>query len=79
MKLSADDLALFFRLQKALMLYANEQLDALPRVRTEAALERISMEDRVRLRDALYDRPELIDAFVAANPARLRGRAVSTR
>ena len=41
MKLSAEDLALFFRLQKSLMLYANEQLDVLPRVRTEAALERI--------------------------------------
>ena len=71
MKLSADDLALFFRLQKSLMLYANEQLEVLPRVRTEAALERISMEDRVRLRDALYNRPELIADFVAANPSRL--------
>ncbi len=71
MKLSSDDLALFFRLQASLMLYANQQLKVLPRVRDEAALEQISMEDRVRLRNALYDRSELIGQFVTANPAGL--------
>ena len=44
MKLSADDLALFFRLQASLMLYANQQVEVLPNVRDETALEEISMD-----------------------------------
>ncbi len=71
MKLSADEADLFFRLQNALVLYANERLRVLPGVRDLRALQRCKLEDRLRLRDALYDHPELIDEFVAANPAGL--------
>jgi hypothetical protein len=65
MQLSADEADLFFRLQNALVLYANERLRVLPRVRDLPALQRCKLEDRLRLRDALYDHPELIDEFVA--------------
>ena len=61
------DLDLFFRLYRALQLDANERLHVLPEVRTLADFAQSKLEDQIKLRDALYDHPELIDSFVAGN------------
>ncbi len=52
-------------------MYANEQLHVLAGVRTEEEWTKVTQDDRVRLRDALYDHPELFDRFIAENPAKL--------
>jgi hypothetical protein len=69
--LSPADADRFFHLYGALHVYANEQLHVLPGVRTEEDWTKVTQDDRVRLRDALYDHPELFDRFIAENPARL--------
>jgi hypothetical protein len=71
MNLSAPDAAEFLALYSAVLHYANQQLRVLPGVTTRAALEKRPVEDTARIRDALYDHPELIEAFVAENPEQL--------
>jgi hypothetical protein len=71
MMLSPPDAAQFLALYGALRFYANQQLKVIPGVTTRAALEKRPIEDTITLRDALFDHPELIEAFVAENPERL--------
>ncbi|MBI4317730.1 MAG: hypothetical protein HY675_04505 [Chloroflexi bacterium] len=70
-KLPAADAALFIRLHVALLVYANRQLGVVPGVDSEEAFKAISMEDKPKIRDAVYADPQLIDAFIAENPAGL--------
>lgn len=69
--LSLTDADLFFKLYGALHLYVNEQLHVLPDVHTPEELAGLKLEDRAKLRDALYDHPELFDRFITENPAGL--------
>lgn len=69
--LPAEDAALFIRLQVALLFYVNRKLGLVPGVDSEEAFRKSSMEDKVKIRDSLYASPQLIDSFVAENPARL--------
>jgi hypothetical protein len=71
--LSPSDAAQFLALYGALRFYANQRLKAIPGLTTRAALEKRPLEDTMALRDALFDHPELIEAFVAENPERLGG------
>jgi hypothetical protein len=68
-RLPAEEVELYFRLSIALLLYANRRLRLLPGVESRAAFLNSSLEAKAELRDAVYDQPELIDAFVADNPA----------
>jgi hypothetical protein len=68
MKLSQEDADLFFRLTIPLLLYVNRRLGLLPKVDTEKAFADTTLDEKARLRDALYDDLDLIDAFVAENP-----------
>jgi hypothetical protein len=70
-KLSPGDLERFFKLYHALHLYANERVQVLPEVRSREDMMGLSVEDRTRLRDALYDHPELFGQFGVENPAGL--------
>lgn len=67
--LPAADAALFIRLQVALLLYANQKLGLLPGVDSEEAFRTSSLQDKAKLRDALLANPQVIDSFVAENPA----------
>ncbi len=69
--LSVADAALFIRLQIALLVYANQRLGLVPEVDSEEAFRASSMEDKLKIRDALYANPRVIDSFVAENPARI--------
>lgn len=71
MHLSADEAALFYKLNAALLLDLNRHLHILPTIQTHQAFIDAPFADKVKLRDALYDHPELIDQFVTENPQRL--------
>jgi hypothetical protein len=71
MKLSTQDVALFFRLTWLLQFYVNQRLGILSRVTTVEKYSRLPAEDKQKVRAALYEHPELIDEFVASNPGGL--------
>jgi hypothetical protein len=66
--LAPEEVELYFRLSIALLLDANRRLRVLPRVDAREDFMRASLDAKIKLRDALYGHPELIDAFVADNP-----------
>jgi len=71
MKISEEDADLFFRLTWSLQFYVNQQLQILPDVDSLEAYEAVSTEDKLKVRDALYEHLKLLDDFVAENPADL--------
>ena len=78
MKLSANDVALYYKLMWPLQFYVNQKLNILPDVDSVEAYARYyESEDKLPLRNALYENPELIDAFVGENPAQLTGDELS--
>ena len=71
MNLSPDDVSLFFRLMWALQAHVNRQLGLLPQVKTAEAYGRVPSEEKLTVREQLYQRMDLLDKFVAENPANL--------
>lgn len=70
MQLSHPDAALFFKLMPALQVFANQQLKIIKQLDVERYKE-ITNEQRVKLRNAVYQTPEVIDQFVQENPFEL--------
>jgi hypothetical protein len=70
-RLPAADAALVIRLQVALLVYANRKLGVVPGLDSQEAFPASSLEDRQKIRDALHANRQIIDAFVAENPAGL--------
>ena len=68
MKLSEADAKQFFELMTPLQLFVNQKLKLKPEVKTLAALEKLGSENRLPIRDAVYQHPELIDEFIKQNP-----------
>ena len=68
MRLPEKDLILFFKLYPALFLYANQQLKVIEGATTPNKFKGLSLEEQVEVRDALFDKPSLIDSFAAENP-----------
>lgn len=68
MKLSKQDADLFFELTWALQVFVNQRLHVLPEVKTLDDYIDLSMEEKMQVREALYENIELIDAFVEENP-----------
>jgi hypothetical protein len=71
MKLSPEDAALYFKLMWPLLLYVNRQRGILPGVDSVEAYIRRSQDDKFQVRNALYEDIDLLDGFVADNPAQL--------
>jgi hypothetical protein len=72
MLLTPPEAALFFKLHPALMWFVNQRLRVLPYdVANPDDARRVVPEDRVKVRNALLQHRELIDSFVAENPAQL--------
>jgi len=69
--LTKDDAALFFRLMWDLQFYVNRKLNILPDIGSAEDYARLGREAKRQVRDALYQHPDLIDDFVAENPANL--------
>jgi len=68
MKLSDQDADLFFELMWSLQCFVNKRLQVLPHIETPEAYRDISMEEKMRVREALYANSELIETFVQENP-----------
>ena len=73
MQLSPEDAALFFKLMPALQVFANRQLRAIKNLENLEQYKSISNEQRVKLRNAVYQKPEIIDSFVQENPYAFSG------
>jgi len=68
MQISSDDARLFFKLMPALQTFANSHLQVIKNLRDVEQYQRISNEQRIDLRNAFYEKPEIIDEFVLENP-----------
>ena len=68
MLLSKQDADLFFELMWALQYFVKQQLELLPGVKTKEAYFHSSTEEKLQVRNALYDHADLIDAFIKENP-----------
>lgn len=72
MLLPPNDLELFFRLRWTLMLFVNQRLTVIPeKPATPEEFGVLPPEVRLKVRDALNKRLDLIESFVAENPAQL--------
>ena len=70
MNIPIEDAQLFFKLFFALLAYTNRQLKVVPNVNTPAAAQKAGSKKIVKVRDALYAHPELLEQFSAENPER---------
>jgi hypothetical protein len=68
MQLSREDASLFFKLMPALQTFANRQLKIIEGLKDVEGYKTISDGERVELRNAVYENPEVIDDFVRENP-----------
>jgi len=68
MQLSQEDASLFFKLMPALQTFANQRLNLIKGLKDLEGYKIISNEERVELRNAVYETPEIIDDFVRENP-----------
>ena len=68
MQLSREDAALFFKLMPALQIFANQHLKIIRDLNSVEQYQNISNDKRVKLRNALYKKPDLFDTFVKENP-----------
>jgi hypothetical protein len=72
MLLPPHDLELCFKLHRTLMFFVNQRLKAIPdEPLTPEQFSSLSPQVRLKVRDAFLKRTDLIDAFVAENPAHL--------
>jgi hypothetical protein len=72
MKLSPEDVTLFYKLMWPLQSYVNQKQNILPNVDSvEVYAKDYNFEAKLPVRNALYEKAELIDAFIDENPARL--------
>ena len=71
MKLSTEDVGLFYKLMWGLQFYVNYEQEILPNVDSVEAYAELSTEDRIQVRNVLWENPGLIDAYVTENPDEL--------
>jgi len=71
MKLSQKDAALFYKLNPSLLFYINQRIGVIRDISTLDEFMKSSPEEKVEVRDALYENIELLDSFVEENPASL--------
>jgi len=68
MKLSNEDVELFYHLYHPLLVYVNKKFDIIKDVDSPADFKKYFVEEINELREGLYKHPELINSFVAENP-----------
>lgn len=68
MLLPPDDARLFFKLMPALQVFGNQRLNVIKSLKDTEQYKNISNEQRLKLRDAVYGKPEIIADFVRENP-----------
>lgn len=68
MKLSEEDVRLFYKLHTALLFYTNQQMKKSKGVSTLEEFMYLQLEEKVKIRNALCDKIDLIDSFIEENP-----------
>lgn len=68
MKLSEKDARHFFRLYPSLLVYVNQQKNILGKISTPEEFMEVPPEERIQVRDELYQDIKIIDWFVQDNP-----------
>lgn len=68
MKLSKEDVELFYKLYHPLLVYVNKKFNVVGGINSPDDFKKFPLEEINKLRDRLYKHPELIDSFVAENP-----------
>lgn len=70
MKLSKHDADLYFELMWSLQFFVNRKLELLPDVTAVSSYRNLPHEDKMKVREALFGKPELMDEYVKENPDR---------
>jgi len=68
MKLSEEDIRLFYKLHPALLFYTNQQMKKSKDVSTLEEFMYLQLEEKVKIRNALCDKIDLVDSFIEENP-----------
>ncbi len=68
MKLTTKEVELFFKLMGSLQHFANQRLGIVTGIGTEEEYEVLPSSEKLRVRNALCQHPEIIDEYVRVNP-----------
>lgn len=68
MKLSQEDVELFYKLYHSLQFYVNQKLKVADDIKSPEELFKCTIEQIKKLREGLYENPKVIDSFIAENP-----------
>jgi len=68
MKLSKNDVELFYGLYHPLLIYINKKFEILKGLNSREDIKRFPIDELNKVRDRLYKHSDLIDSFVAENP-----------
>jgi hypothetical protein len=71
MNLSSEDTKLYFKLMWSLQYYVNQQRGLLKEITTLEEYADLPSEKKLKVRNALWDNPKLIDAYLQENPEKL--------
>ncbi len=69
MNISPADVKLFYKLHYPLLIYVNKKFKILKGLSSPNDLKKFTLEEISRIREKLYNHPELIDSFVMENPS----------
>ncbi len=68
MKLSKEEVELFYKLYHSLLAYVNRKLDIIKSINSPRDFKSCPIEETNKVRNELYKHPELINSFVEENP-----------
>lgn len=68
MKVAREDAELFFKLMWNLQFYVNQQRQIRSEIKSVEDYASLPMADKMEVRDALWEDPDVIDAYVEKNP-----------
>lgn len=68
MRLPAEDVDLFYKLYHSLLVHVNRKLGLVDGIGSPGGLRKFPMEGINKLRERLYQQPDLIESFVRENP-----------
>lgn len=71
MNLSTPNIELFYKLHGSLLVFANRELKILPEGIAPEQVRKQPIQQVAKLRDTCYDKPKILERYLAANPDQL--------
>jgi hypothetical protein len=71
MKLTTEEVNLFFELTLSLHLFVNTKLNIIPDIQSLDDYTDLPQESKYQVRERIYDQPDLIDDYISKNPDQL--------